>query len=223
VPTANVLKHLGIDLFQAPHATCCGAVSHHLNAKSETAHFLKQNIDAWWPFVEQGIEAIISTASGCGVMLKEYAQLLENDTDYAQKAQRITELVKDISEVLNQQTSLPVKSPGNTKISFHSPCTLQHGLQLNGIVEGLLIQCGYQLTQVNDAHLCCGSAGTYSILQPKLSAQLLNNKLEALEAQQPDIIATANIGCQMHLDTKSTTPVMHWIELVEINCVLNEY
>jgi len=208
VSTANVLNHLGIELIPVKNDTCCGALSHHLSANNEALAFLKQNIDVWWPYIEQGAEAIVSTASGCGVMLKDYGRLLADDRDYAQKAQCISQRVKDISEILTQEMPLPVKSPGNRKVSFHSPCTLQHGLQLNGIVENLLTQCGYQLTQINDAHLCCGSAGTYSILQAKLARQLL-------EAQQPEVIATANIGCQMHLDTKAATPVKHWIELIE--------
>ncbi len=217
--TANVLNHLGIELLEAKNATCCGAVSHHLNAKNETQRFLKQNIDVWWPMLEQGVEAIISTASGCGVMLKDYGHLMADNPQYAEKASRISELVKDISEVLSNENTLPVKltekSVPRIKVAFHSPCTLQHGLQINGRVENILEKCGYQLTQVNDAHLCCGSAGTYSILQPTLSGKLLNNRVQALEAEQPDIIATANIGCQMHLSTKSSTPVKHWIELVE--------
>ena len=217
--TASVLNHLGIELIEAKNAACCGAVSHHLNEKNETQRFIKQNIDAWWPRIEQGVETIISTASGCGVMLKDYGHLMADDPQYAEKARRISELAKDISEVLSNEHALVGKLSEKTttraKIAFHSPCTLQHGLQINGLVENILKQCGYLLTQVNDAHLCCGSAGTYSILQPALSGKLLNNKVQSLEAEQPDFIVTANIGCQMHLNTKSSRPVMHWIELIE--------
>ncbi|VAW70451.1 Glycolate dehydrogenase, iron-sulfur subunit GlcF [hydrothermal vent metagenome] len=220
ISSARVLSHLGIELIQVKETGCCGAVSLHLSASDEARIFIKQNINAWWPYIEQGIEAIVSTASGCGVMLKDYAKLLSDDTEYAEKAIKISELTKDISEVLQQEITLPenalsIKQPAGIKVSFHSPCTLQHGLQLNDIVEAILSRCGYELTRVEDSHLCCGSAGTYSILQKSLSNQLLGNKIKNLEHQQPDVIATANIGCQMHLSTAAKTPVLHWIELVE--------
>jgi len=216
VSTANVLNKLGIQLITEKDSGCCGAVSQHLSATEEAKQFIKANIDAWWPHIEDNIEAIVITASGCGVMVKDYAHLLENDTAYAEKASRVSALAKDISEILRDEDFSSVKAiTEKTKVSFHSPCTLQHGLQLSGVVESILIKAGYQLTQVDDSHLCCGSAGTYSILQPKLSRQLLNNKVTALEKHQPDIIATANIGCQMHLSTKAEIPVKHWIELIE--------
>lgn len=215
VSTANVLDKLGIQLIQPDNAGCCGAVSHHLSATDEALGFIKNNIDAWWPYIEQGIEAIVITASGCGVMIKDYAHLLENDEEYADKAKRITELAKDISEILQAETMPAVNTENLPKVSFHSPCTLQHGLKLNGVVEALLTNAGYKLSKVDDSHLCCGSAGTYSILQPALSKQLLKNKVAALQKHQPDIIATANIGCQMHLSSKTQQPVKHWIELIE--------
>ncbi len=216
VSTANVLSTLGIELIQQPEVKCCGAVSQHLCASEEAIKTIKKNIDLWWDQVNNGIEAIIITASGCGVMVKDYAHLLQHDEYYALKAKRVSELAKDISEVivtedLNQKTLAEI----NKTVAFHSPCTLQHGLQLNGVVEKILNDVGYELTPVNDAHLCCGSAGTYSVLQPKLSKQLLNNKMIALQKNQADIIATANIGCQMHLSTQSDQPIKHWIELVE--------
>lgn len=215
VSTAVVLNKLGIELLVAKKAVCCGAVSQHLSAAEEAKRFIKQNIDAWWPFIEQGAEAIVVTASGCGVMLQDYAHIMQHDPDYAEKARRVTELSKDISEILSAEDLSALTTPQQTSVSFHSPCTLQHGLQLNGVVENILQQVGYQLKHVDDSHLCCGSAGTYSVLQPKLSKQLLANKISALENNQPDVIATANIGCQMHLGTKASVPVMHWIELVE--------
>jgi len=217
VSTANVLNKLGIELIQQNEIKCCGAVSHHLSASNEAIKTIKHNIDTWWHHVNNGIEAIIVTASGCSVMVKDYAHFLENDENYALKAKKISELAKDISEVIASE-NLPVNKSNNSKptVSFHSPCTLQHGMQLNGVVEKILSGAGYKLTPVKDAHLCCGSAGTYSILQPRLSKKLLINKISALQKNRPDIIATANIGCQMHLSTKSDKPVKHWIELVEM-------
>lgn len=216
VSTANVLNKLGIELIQESEVKCCGAVSQHLSATDEAIVTIKKNIDAWWDHVNNGIEAIVITASGCGVMVKDYAHLLANDEMYALKAKRISDLAKDISEIIsNEDLQQDVKSTTGTSVAFHSPCTLQHGLQLNGIVESILSNAGYKLTQVNDSHLCCGSAGTYSVLQPEISKKLLVNKITNLQKNRPDIIATANIGCQMHLSTKSDKPVKHWIELVE--------
>jgi len=215
VATANVLNKLGIQIIHESESVCCGAVSQHLSATKEAQKFIKRNIDAWWPHIQQGAEAIVITASGCGVMIKDYAHLLQHDPDYAGKATRISELAKDISEILRDEKLPDITSKQKQKVSFHSPCTLQHGQQLNGVVETILHNAGYELSHIDDSHLCCGSAGTYSILQPALSKQLLNNKLSALEKDQPDIIATANIGCQMHLATQAAKPVKHWIELIE--------
>ncbi|MDH5326187.1 MAG: glycolate oxidase subunit GlcF [Gammaproteobacteria bacterium] len=214
----QVLQRLGIESVVVHGEVCCGALSHHLNATEEALGFVRRNIDAWWPLLEQGVEAIVSTASGCGVMLKDYGELLKHDSQYAQKAEKVSALAKDLSEVLVQEDLSPVLAGRQyqpvKKVSFHSPCTLQHGLKLTGLVEKLLSAAGYKLTQVRDSHLCCGSAGTYSILQPKISQYLLDNKLVALQHDRPDIIATANIGCQMHMAAKSAVPVVHWIELL---------
>jgi len=161
------------------------------------------------------------TASGCGVTVKEYGHLLSHDADYAEKAEKISALTKDISEVLlaeteNLQQLIQSRvAPNQTKLSFHSPCTLQHGMKIRGVVEQILMLAGFDLTVVPDAHLCCGSAGTYSILQPELSQQLLKNKVIALESGKPAEIATANIGCLMHLQNGTSIPVKHWIELLD--------
>ena len=213
---ARVLDRLGIELISVDRAGCCGAVSHHLSAPEEGLDFMRNNIAAWWPHIEAGAEAIVITASGCGTMVKEYGELLKDDPAYAEQAAQISELAKDISEVLREEdlSQLDNKS-GYNKVAFHSPCTLQHGQQLNGVVESILQKAGFTLTEVPDAHLCCGSAGTYSILQPKLSQQLLDNKLNALQGDEPDVIATANIGCQMHLASQAGKPVKHWIELLD--------
>jgi glycolate oxidase iron-sulfur subunit len=213
---ARVLDKLGISLIRADSAGCCGAMSHHLSARSEALQFVRNNIDAWWPHVESGIEAIAMTASGCGAMVKEYGVLLRDDVAYAEKAARIAAMTKDLSEVLFGEglESLDIDGQGE-RIAFQAPCTLQHAQQINGVVESILTRCGYQLTPVADPHLCCGSAGTYSILQPALSQQLLANKLADLQAGEPALILTANIGCQLHLQTRAAVPVKHWVELLD--------
>lgn len=213
---ARVLNKLGIQLIDANKAGCCGAVSYHLAQPEEGKDFMRNNIDAWWPYIEQGAEAIVITASGCGAMVKEYGDVLKDDAVYADKAKRISELCKDISEVLAAEdlSRLKTNSKG-MKVAFHSPCTLQHGQRITGIVETILHNAGFTLTHVADSHLCCGSAGTYSILQGKLSKQLLGNKVEALESEQPEVIATANIGCHLHIASGANVPVRHWIELLE--------
>lgn len=211
--TTNIFNHLGIEMIEAPNAGCCGAVSYHLTAHDEGLDFMRRLIDAWWPYIEQGVEAIVVTASGCGTMVKEYGDLLKHDIDYKEKAKRISGLAKDLSEVLTHE-SLPKVTNDKLKVAFHSPCSLQHGQKLDGVVENILDKAGFELVPLTDSHICCGSAGTYSILQPELSRQLLDNKVEALQHHSPDIIATANIGCQLHIATKADTPVIHWIELL---------
>lgn len=218
ISATNLLQKLGIDLFSVPSAGCCGAVSHHLSAQEEGLGFMRNNIDAWWPYIEtdRAVEAIVITASGCGTQVKEYGYLLKHDKYYADKAQRVSELAKDISEILRDEAIPDIKIKKNAnKVAFHSPCTLQHGQKLDGVVESILLRAGFELTPVNDAHLCCGSAGTYSIMQPELSQKLLHNKLLALKKCSPEVIATANIGCQMHLQTRAGIPVQHWIELLD--------
>ncbi|OQX31385.1 MAG: glycolate oxidase iron-sulfur subunit [Candidatus Sedimenticola endophacoides] len=213
---ARVLDRLGITLVVAPDTGCCGAVDYHLGAHDAGLGFFKRNIDAWWPAIEQGAEAIVITASGCGAMVKEYGHLLQGDPHYAEKARRVSELARDLSEVIAAE-DLSALQPhaGSGKLAFHCPCTLQHAFQLSGLVEEILQRLGFELAQTRDKHLCCGSAGTYSILQPGMSQRLLKNKLAALTIDDPSVIATANIGCQLHLDTQAQVPVHHWIELVD--------
>jgi glycolate oxidase iron-sulfur subunit len=214
--TARVLDKLGIQLISAAAAGCCGAVSQHLSAQEEALDFVRRNIDAWWPHVAQGAEAIISTASGCGVMLKDYGDLLKHDPVYADKAKRIAALCKDITEILAAEDLSSLKRHSvSQKLAIHCPCTLQHGQKLNGGMEKILQQLGYATARVTESHLCCGSAGTYSVLQPVLSKQLLSNKLNALQLDAPDLIVTANVGCQMHLASQANVPVKHWIELLD--------
>jgi glycolate oxidase iron-sulfur subunit len=212
---ARVLDRLGIDLVTAPRAGCCGAVAYHLNAQAEGLDAMRRNIDAWWPEIEAGCEAILVTASGCGVMLKDYGELLREEPAYAEKAARVSALARDPAELLAGLDLSPLGQPGHgRRIAFHPPCTLQHGQKVVGVTESILTRLGFALTPVPDAHLCCGSAGTYSITQPVLSKQLRANKVAALESGGPEIIATANIGCQLHLEAVTALPVVHWLELL---------
>jgi len=213
--TARVLHKLEISLIQSKKAGCCGAVSQHLSAEDEALVFMKKNIDAWWPEIESGAEAIVMTASGCGAMVKDYAHHLRSDPDYAEKALRVTDLCKDISEIIAEEDLEKLAINGTEKISWHPPCTLQHGQQVKGVVEEILTKSGYELLPVTDQHLCCGSAGTYSILQPEISQQLQSNKINNLQKNKPEMIVTGNIGCQTHLQEVSDVPVIHWIHLLD--------
>jgi glycolate oxidase iron-sulfur subunit len=215
--TIRVLDALGIHTLTGTRDGCCGAVSFHLGATEEARGFMRRNIDAWWPAIEQGAEAIVITASGCAPMIKDYGQLLATDAAYADKAKRVSELAKDISEIIAGETLTGIlKRPaGKLKIAFHSPCTLQHAQRINGTVEQLLDQAGYELTAVANSHLCCGSAGTYSILQPAMATTLRDNKLATLQAGRPAMIATANIGCLTHMTNQAEVPVRHWIECLD--------
>ena len=218
---AHVLDRLGISALRAPDAGCCGAVTHHLAARAETLAQLRRNVDALWPLVESGVEAIGVTASACASMVTEYGQLLRDDPHYAVRAERISALAQDISQVVSAQReslaqALRQAAPAATavRVALQTPCTLQHALKGGGVVEPLLRAAGYALTPVSDPQLCCGSAGTYSILQRELSQQLLSAKLAALTQAAPDVIATANIGCLAHLRGGTAIAVRHWIELL---------
>jgi len=211
-----VLDKLGISLISAPEAGCCGAMDQHMSAAEAARNKMRRNIDAWWPTVEQGAEAIVMTASGCGVMVKDYGHALHDDPAYAAKAARISAITRDLSEILRGENLSQFVGIGQGKrVACQSSCTLQHGQKLGGVVENILQQCGYNLTPVADGHLCCGAAGTYTLLQPVLSQQLLQNKLSALEQGKPEVIVTSNIGCQLHLESASKLPVRHWIELLD--------
>jgi len=215
--SARVLNALGVSLVSVTEAGCCGAIHHHLNEQDKAKQLIRQNIDAWWPEIERGAEAIIVTASGCGVMVKDYGHLMAADTDYAAKALRVSELAKDLVEVIGSEdvSALHPAAQSVGKVAFHPPCTLQHGQKLPQVTEALLSKLGFTLTQFNDAHTCCGSAGTYSLFQPKISHQLRDNKLDNILQSEPDVIVTANIGCQLHLQAGSGRPVTHWIELLD--------
>ena len=220
--TARVLDAAGIQTLVAPEAGCCGAVKFHLNDQDGGMAHMRRNIDAWWPYVEQGVEAIVMNASGCGVMVKDYGHVLKDDAAYAAKAQRISALTQDLSELL--PALVPVLKPklnaaaiANAGMqAFHPPCTLQHGQQLKGGVEKHLADLGFAIQVANtEAHLCCGSAGTYSVLNPEISYTLRDRKLGHLDALQPKAILSANVGCITHLQSGTEVPVKHWVEVLD--------
>ena len=213
----RVLDRLGITLETAPAAGCCGAISHHLTATDEARDFMRRNIDAWWPHIKAGAEAIVVTASGCAVQVKDYGRLLADDPVYADRAARVSALARDLAQVVAAEDvfSLAPAADAPRRIAFQSPCTLQHGQRLSGVVEGLLRRAGFELLPVADGHLCCGAAGTYALLQRELSHALRGRKLATLTAGPPDLIATANIGCLHHLQAAAPVPVRHWIELFD--------
>jgi glycolate oxidase iron-sulfur subunit len=212
----RVLRRFDIDLHESRSAACCGAVDYHLGAQRAGLEFVRQNIDAWWPHVEAGAEAIVTTASGCGVMVKDYGELLRDDEAYAVKALRISELAKDLCEVLeDEDLSVFRDSTVRKRTAVHCPCTLTHGQDLGSSLERILARAGIPLAETTEKHLCCGSAGTYSLLQADISQRLLERKLAALTVDAPEQIVSANIGCQLHLGTQSEVPVRHWIELLD--------
>ncbi|MES2026072.1 MAG: glycolate oxidase subunit GlcF [Pseudomonadota bacterium] len=216
--TARVLDALGVQLIVAPKAGCCGAIRHHLNDHDGALNDMRRNIDAWWPLVEAGAEAIVMTASGCGATVKDYGHLLAEDAAYAEKASVISGLTKDLSEIMPAfEAELQGKLNGkiSKRVAYHPPCTLQHGQQIRGKVEGVLRAAGVDVQLCGDSHLCCGSAGTYSVMQPELSYQLRDNKLAKLAETKAEMIVSANIGCLTHLQSGTDTPVKHWIELID--------
>ena len=209
----TLLAHLDIGVITEPHEGCCGSLDMHLGDEKKMLDAVRNNVDALFPRLSQ-VDAIVSTASGCGVTVKDYGSLLATDPTYAERSARVAQATVDVSEYLGGlAATLTAKFPGK-RVAWHPPCSLQHGQQIEGLVEKLLVAAGYELLPVADAHLCCGSAGTYSVLQSDWSDQLRQNKLQALQSHQPDLIATANVGCQTHLADGTKTPVMHWIELL---------
>ncbi len=216
--TARVLDALGVQLIVPSAAGCCGAIRAHLGDPSGALREARRNIDAWWPYVEDGIEAIVMNASGCGARVHEYGHVLRHDPAYAAKAERISALVRDLAQLLPPmlpalQSRLRETAP--QRLVFHPPCTLQHALQVRGAVEPMLRALGAQVVAFEDSHLCCGSAGTYSLLQPQLSNELRERKLRALTAAAPAVILSANVGCIAHLAARASVPVLHWIEWLD--------
>lgn len=217
--TARVLDAVGVQPLLADGAGCCGAIRQHLSDHGGALADMKRNVDAWWPLVESGaVEAIVMDASGCGAMVKEYGHHLLHDPAYAERAQRISALCQDISEYL-PQFAAPLKTLLKNKpvdhLAYHPPCTLQHAQQVRGGAEALLRELGFEVKLPLESHLCCGSAGTYSVLQPELSKELRNRKLQHLAETAPQRIVSSNIGCIQHLQTGTTILVQHWVELLD--------
>jgi glycolate oxidase iron-sulfur subunit len=217
--SARVLDAAGVQALIAPKAGCCGAVKFHLNDQDGGKAEMRANIDAWWPLLEQGVEAIVMNASGCGVTVKEYGHILQDDPAYAAKAARVSELTKDLSEMLPDLAGAlrgKVKTAGQPALVFHPPCTLQHGQKLKGGVEKQLSDLGFAVRiAANESHLCCGSAGTYSVLNPKIAYELRDRKLGNLAPLANEVIISANIGCITHLQSGTKTDVKHWIEVLD--------
>lgn len=213
---ARILDRLGISLVKVSGAGCCGAVNYHLGAHADGLDNMRRNIDAWWPAVEAGAEAVVSSATGCGSLLADYGELLAHDPDYADKARRISSLNRDAAQILAGEDLRPLDIDTRQRpVAVHTPCSQQHALQQPLLVKQILAAAGFELSETRDDHLCCGSAGTYSILQKERSERLRDRKLLALQAGQPELIVTANVGCQLHLGEQSQTPVRHWLELLD--------
>ncbi len=222
---ARVFDRLGVSLVAARGETCCGAIDHHLTAPARARERMRRNVDAWWPHVENEAEAIVVTASGCGAVVKDYGRLLAGDPRYAEKAARIAALVRDPGEALSELLAADGTAPLRRRlgldgarlprVALHAPCTLTHAQGAAGAVERVLGECGFELAPVADGHLCCGSAGVYSLLEPALSGRLLERKVQALEREAPEVVATANIGCLLHLRRRAERPVVHWLELLD--------
>jgi glycolate oxidase iron-sulfur subunit len=227
--TVRVLSRVGVEVLSASKAGCCGALKYHLNEQEAGLDDMRRNIDAWWPYIigsapdsqGQKVSALIMNASGCGVTVKEYGHILRDDPAYAEKAKTVSSLCKDLIEILPGYTDTLKKCLGSQTqagVVYHPPCTLQHGQKIKGALESFLGQLGIKTNLCEDSHLCCGSAGTYSILQADLSKQLKQQKLEnlqqAVKKHQADRIVSANIGCITHLQNQETS-VEHWIELID--------
>ena len=211
----RILDRFGITGVEIDAQHCCGAVGLHTSQVEQGRQQARRLIDYWWPHIESGIESIVFTATGCGATISDYSLLFADDEEYSEKAKTISGLIQDFSQlVLNELSGSTLKARQVRRVAFHSPCSMQHGLGLTGIVENILGQVGYHICWVDEAHLCCGSAGTYSLLQPEISSQLRTKKQLALGVDTPDVIATANIGCQMQIANGSNIPVVHWVELL---------
>jgi len=213
---ARVFDRLGIAVERIADEQCCGALGHHLGHTERALAQARRNVDACCAALDAGAEAVVSSASACGLMVKDYGRLLADDAAYAVRARRVSDATRDVSEVITPADLERVGlAPGTgPRVAWQAPCTLQHGQRVTGRVEALLLAAGCTLEPTRESTLCCGSAGTYSILQPSLSMELRRRKIAALTTGAPEVIATANIGCLEHLRSASPVPVRHWIEVV---------
>jgi len=212
--TSRVLARLGIETVPAPGEACCGAIVHHMGHEERALAFARRNIDAWWPLIEDGLAAILITASGCGTTIKNYGFMLRDDPEYAEKARIVSELAKDITEYL-EGADLPQFEPNGLVVAYHSPCSMQHGQQIKEQPKALLRQFGYTVKEVPEGHICCGSAGTYNILQPEIALELRERKVRNIELVAPDVIATGNIGCMTQIGAGTDIPIVHTITLID--------
>jgi len=210
----NILAKLNVNVIESPQRECCGALDQHLAASKDALNRVKRNIDSWSAQLNSGVSVIISSASGCGVMVKDYPVLFEKTDPYYEKAELVSSKTQDIAEYLASKDLTGLRL-SESNISYHEPCTLQHGQKLGGLVESILAQFGYDKKPIKDSHICCGSAGTYSIFEAEISNQLKEKKLKNLKASNPEMIVTSNIGCLMHLQKGSSIPVKHWVELLD--------
>ena len=214
--TVRLLHRAGYEVVFAPGEACCGALVHHMGRKQEGLAAARRNIDAWTPQIEaEGLDAIVSTASGCGVALKDYGFMLREDAAYAEKAARVSGLAKDVCELLSAIELPPMAAPAPLIVAYHPACSLQHGQKITDAPRRLLEAAGFTVRTPADAHLCCGSAGTYNILQHEIAGQLGDRKAQALGRLAPDVIATGNIGCAVQLGLRTATPVVHTVELLD--------
>ena len=220
--TARVLDALGIETLRPAAAGCCGAIRYHLNDHEGGLDDARRNIDVWWPYIkhaeDDGLLGILMNASGCGLQVKDYGYRLAHDPKYAKKAQCISAMTLDLAELMPRFTTELQKGMSTAtpeRVVFHPPCTLQHGQKIRAAVEPLLTALGAEVAPFAEIQMCCGSAGTYSVLQPELAYPLRDRKLGNLQAAQPDVILSANIGCITHLASGTATRVMHWIEWVD--------
>lgn len=209
----RLLESRGIEVVKAPGEGCCGSLALHLGAAADARTTMAANVDALSRALD-GVDAIVSTASGCGVTVKDYGRLLSGDPARREAAERVAAATRDVAELLHELDAGWQRASVHQRVAWQAPCTLQHGQRVRGVVEELLGGAGYELVPVQDAHLCCGSAGTYSVLQPELASQLKSRKLETLQQHRPDVIATANVGCQLHLAPDADVTVVHWLELL---------
>jgi glycolate oxidase iron-sulfur subunit len=219
--TRRLLERFGVEVVVAPGTGCCGALVHHLGREHDSSAQAKADIDAWTREIEsRGLDAIVVTASGCGTMLKDYGFLFRTDPQYAAKAARVSALSRDISEVLGEllaahRFDAQASSAPSLRVAYHSACSLQHGQKLNALAPRLLREAGFTVLDIPEGHICCGSAGTYSMLQPEMSGQLRDRKARNIESVQPEVIATGNIGCITQIAQATGIPIVHTVELLD--------
>jgi len=213
--TVRLLNRAGYDVTFAEGEVCCGALVHHMGREAASLEAARRNVDAWTRQIETGaLKAIVVTASGCGTTLKDYGFMLKDDPAYADKAARVSALARDITELL-AEIDLPPGDGRGLTVAYHGACSLQHGQKITETPKRLLDQAGFTVLTPADAHLCCGSAGVYNILQPQIAGQLGSRKAESLDRLEPDVIATGNIGCAVQIGARATTPVVHTVELLD--------